>query len=75
MAGPDQAYIRWRKSTASADGGDCVEIAFADGSIIVRSSRDPHGSMLSFTRQAWMAFLEGASNGEFTPGPADDENV
>lgn len=74
MADSEQAYISWRKSTAS-DGEDCVEIAFADDSILVWSSRDPFGSMLSFSRQAWMAFLEGASNGEFTPGPADEDTV
>jgi hypothetical protein len=68
----EQTRIIWRKSTASG-AGNCVEIAFADGSILVRSSRDPLGAVLSFSRQEWLAFLERAGKGEFTPGPPSND--
>jgi Domain of unknown function (DUF397) len=71
VADSGQTYI-WRRSTVSG-GGNCVEVAFADQSVLVRSSRDPLGSVLSFSRQEWIAFLEGASKGEFTPDQADQQ--
>ena len=66
MTDPEQTDIVWRKSRTSGNS-NCVEVAFADKSVLVRSSRDPLGSVLSFSRQEWMAFLEGAGKGEFTP--------
>lgn len=74
MADSEQTCIIWRKSTKSG-GGNCVEVAFADESVLVRSSRDPLGSVLSFSRQEWVAFLEGTSKGEFTPDPASKDTV
>jgi len=71
---PEQTYVIWRKSSTSG-GSNCVEVAFADESVLVRNSRNPLGSVLSFSRQEWMAFLEGASKGEFTPGRADSDTV
>jgi Domain of unknown function (DUF397) len=69
----EQADITWHKSTASGGGGgDCVEVAVVDDSVLVRNSRDPLGSVLSFTRQEWAAFLEGVNNGEFTLGQASN---
>ena len=47
------------KSTASNVNGACVEVAFADNSVLVRNSRDPLVSVLSFTYQEWAAFLKG----------------
>jgi hypothetical protein len=69
---PEQTDIIWRKSKTSASS-NCVEVAFANESVLVRNSRDPLGSVLSFSRQEWMAFLEGASEGEFTPDRADSD--
>lgn len=66
MTGSKKPDIIWHKSTASGSNGDCVEVAFVDDSVVVRNSREPLGAMLSFTRQEWAAFLEGAGNGEFT---------
>jgi hypothetical protein len=74
VADSEQTNITWRKSRTSG-GGNCVEVAFADESVLVRNSRDLLGSVLSFSRQEWMAFLEGASKGEFTPDPASDDTV
>jgi hypothetical protein len=74
VADSEQTYIIWRKSTTSGSG-NCVEVAFADESVLVRHSRDPLGSVLSFSRQEWMAFLDGASRGEFAPGSASIDTV
>ena len=67
MTDSEQTHITWRKSTASTANSACVEVAFAGGLVLVRNSRDPLGPALSFSRQEWVAFLEGVSNGEFTP--------
>jgi hypothetical protein len=47
----------WRKSTYSdATGGQCVEVASADG-VMIRDTSNGGGLTLSVTRAAWSAFL------------------
>ncbi|MGH3250483.1 MAG: DUF397 domain-containing protein [Trebonia sp.] len=66
MTDSEPADGAWRKSTASnANGGECVEIAFADDMVRVRHSQDPAGPVLSLSYPEWKAFLAGAHNGEF----------
>jgi hypothetical protein len=60
----EPADLVWRKSTASG-GGNCVEVAFTEDAVHVRTSRQPSGPSLSFTISEWSAFLTGARNGEF----------
>lgn len=67
MTDSEQTRITWRKSTTSTANGACVEVAFAGELVLVRNSRDPLAPALSFSRQEWVAFVEGVSNGEFTP--------
>jgi len=56
----------WVKSTRSSGNCDnCVEVAFVDGAIAVRDSKDPHGPALIYTRDEWDAFLHGVKGGEF----------
>ena len=74
MADSEHTHIIWRKSTMSG-AGNCVEVAFVDELVLVRSSRVPLGSVLSFSRQEWMAFLVGASKGEFTPDQASNDTA
>jgi len=64
MAGSGQSTIEWRKSKYSAKT-DCVEVAFAGQSVLVRNSKDPGGPVLSFTHSEWTAFLACARNGTF----------
>ncbi len=66
MTGSESAPNSWRKSSASGgNGGDCVEVAFAGESVLIRHSRNPTGPVLSFTHSEWQAFLAGTRNGEF----------
>ena len=76
MTGSEQTDITWHKSTASGGGGgNCVEVAAIDGSVLVRNSRNRLGSVLSFSCQQWVAFLEGVRNGELTLGQAGNDTL
>ena len=47
----------WRKSSYSGtNGGDCVEAADLDGSILVRDTTDRGGVVLSISPDAWRRF-------------------
>ena len=47
----------WRKSSYSGDnGGECVEVA-TTGAVLVRDTADRGGAVLSFTADAWRAFI------------------
>jgi hypothetical protein len=62
---PDFSTARWRKSDVSGDGG-CVEVAYANGVIGLRDSKDAgNGPILVFNQREWSAFLSGARSGEF----------
>lgn len=58
----------WFTSSHSDNGGTCVEVArIGDGSglVPVRDSKDPSGPTLTFTADAWVAFLDGIHQGDF----------
>jgi hypothetical protein len=64
----DFSNATWRKSTHSANNG-CVEVAFVDGQVAIRDSKDRTGPMLVFTAPEWEAFIAGARDGEFDQLP------
>ncbi|SHL25794.1 DUF397 domain-containing protein [Actinacidiphila paucisporea] len=61
---------RWFKSSYSQNGGQCAEVAtnlvVVDGSVAVRDSKDPAGPALTFTSEAWTAFVAGIRSGDFS---------
>lgn len=48
---------RWRKSTRSGTNGNCVEVRYAECMAQVRDSKDKTGPILSFSPDAWRAFV------------------
>jgi hypothetical protein len=60
----DPRRLQWRKSTRSG-ANNCVEVAFLDGRVAVRDSKDQRGAMLTFTTAEWRAFLDRVRDGAF----------
>jgi hypothetical protein len=60
----DFSTAQWRKSTHSGNNG-CVEVAFLEGHVAVRDSKDSASPVLVFTTHEWKAFLSGIRDGEF----------
>jgi hypothetical protein len=62
------AGLRWKKSSWSAENGNCVEVAELPGnSIGVRDSKDNSAGcpVLTFTFAEWSAFIVGLKKGDF----------
>lgn len=62
--GVDLSQAEWHKSSHSSANG-CVEVAWVEGQIAVRDSKDRQGPALVFTPTEWQAFLQGVRGGEF----------
>jgi hypothetical protein len=60
----DLSGANWRKSSRSGANG-CVEVAFVEGRIAVRDSKDRVGPVLVFDPHEWDAFLAATRDGEF----------
>lgn len=54
----------WQKSSYSGVNG-CLEVAFLDGQVAVRDSKNQGGPVLRFTLTEWEAFVHGVLDGEF----------
>jgi hypothetical protein len=50
-----RATARWRKSSRSGTGTNCVEVEA--GLLMMRDSKDPHGRVLAFGSRAALAAL------------------
>lgn len=56
--------LEWKISSASG-GTACVEVAFSDGRVLVRDSKNRELGHLAFTGLSWQEFLTAVSR---TPG-------
>lgn len=48
---------RWRKSSRSGTGNNCVEVLRQRSRVAIRDSKDPYGSILMVDAPAWRAFI------------------
>ena len=60
----DLSAAVWEKSAHSGSNG-CVEVAFVDGNVALRDSKNKDGAVLRFTPREWNAFLRGVADGQF----------
>ena len=49
---------RWRKSSYSGNGGNCVEVGDAARVILVRDTKDRSGPVLRFSPAVWRRFAD-----------------
>lgn len=60
----DASSAEWRKSSQSG-ANNCLEVAFVDGKVALRDSKDRQGPVLFFSAAEWQALLDGVRAGEF----------
>jgi hypothetical protein len=55
--------VRWRKSSYSANGGECVETGNGGDHVLVRDSkRGDQSPVLTFSTDAWERFTDQIKN-------------
>jgi len=54
----------WKKSSRSVEG-NCVEVNLDGDGVLIRDTKDRQGPMLSVSKEAWLAFLDGIADGDF----------
>jgi hypothetical protein len=62
---PGTDNLQWRKARRSANNGACVEVAPANGHVLVRDSKNQDGLIMSYSADSWYVFLAGARAGQF----------
>ena len=58
--------VRWRKSSHSGGGNDCVEVAFVGDGAAVRDSKDPEGGAFRLPASGWRGLLAAVRTGGHT---------
>ncbi|GDY31578.1 DUF397 domain-containing protein [Gandjariella thermophila] len=59
----DLSRARWRKSSRSGGGNQCVELALLPAGAAVRDSKNPTGPALVVGRTAYETFLDAVRAG------------
>ena len=59
------SYLKWRNAGRSANNGACVEVAPANGQVLIRDSKDQDGPIIQYSASSWHVFLGGAKKGQF----------
>lgn len=62
----DLSRATWRKSRRSNNGGNCIEVNASPGTVAVRDSKDPCGSVLVLAPEQWQAFTGQVKAGTFS---------
>lgn len=53
-----RSTLNWRTSTYSGGHGDCVQIASAERSVLVRDAQQQSGPVLRFSAAEWSSFMK-----------------
>ncbi|MFI0352939.1 DUF397 domain-containing protein [Actinomadura sp. 9N407] len=56
--------LNWRKSSASAEQTDCVEVAASGRSVLVRDSHAPSARVIELDPAQWRGFLRRIIDGD-----------
>lgn len=56
--------VTWQRSTFCGNSA-CVEVAKVGDAILVRDSKNPEATPLTFDEAEWSAFTRGVAAGEF----------
>ena len=59
----DLSGQRWRKSSRSGAGNDCVELVVASLGAAVRDSKNPEAGHVAFDVPSWDAFMGAVKGG------------
>ena len=57
MSTSERNGVVWRTSSYTGGQGNCVEVATAAGTVLVRDTKDREGPLLAVPTTAWRAFL------------------
>ena len=61
---------RWRKSSFSGNGGNCVEVGDDTRRVLVRDTKDRTGPTLAFGPAAWRRFTDQVKRSLLAYSPA-----